>query len=94
VATEDPGINISRVRNRVGQGGHNVPEDKIVARYFRSLELLLDAVRYSTRAYIFDNSGRELRWVAEVTAGKTLELKTEHLPLWFQKSLWDKIDLA
>jgi predicted ABC-type ATPase len=29
VATEDPAINIERVKYRVGQGGHNVPEDKI-----------------------------------------------------------------
>ena len=29
VATEDPAINVSRVQNRVRQGGHSVPEDKI-----------------------------------------------------------------
>jgi predicted ABC-type ATPase len=38
VATDDPAINISRVRNRVILGGHAVPEDKIVARYHRSLD--------------------------------------------------------
>jgi predicted ABC-type ATPase len=31
VATDDPEINVSRVRNRVGLGGHPVPEDKIVS---------------------------------------------------------------
>ena len=40
IATDDPAINISRVRNRVKQGGHPVPEDKIVSRYERSLSLL------------------------------------------------------
>lgn len=44
VATDDPQINISRVRNRVELGGHWVPEDKIVSRYHRSLALLMDAV--------------------------------------------------
>jgi predicted ABC-type ATPase len=29
VATEDPDINISRVRHRVKMGGHDVPEDKM-----------------------------------------------------------------
>ena len=29
VATDDPAINISRVRNRVLQGGHAVPEEKL-----------------------------------------------------------------
>ncbi|MEI6069830.1 MAG: zeta toxin family protein [Methylococcaceae bacterium] len=56
VATEYPEINISRVRYRVKMGGHPVPEDKIVTRYFRSLDLLKEAISYTNRAYIFDNS--------------------------------------
>ena len=57
IATDDPAINISRVRYRVKQGGHAAPEDKIVNRYHRSLRLLMDAIRHTNRAYIFDNSG-------------------------------------
>lgn len=91
VATEDPLINVSRVRSRVRQGGHSVPEDKIVSRYFRSLELLFSALQYSDRAYLFDNSGRELVWLAEITEGKTLELKTDRLPTWFRKYLWEPL---
>jgi predicted ABC-type ATPase len=58
IATDDPAINISRVRNRVIMGGHSVPEDLIVNRYYRSLDLLMDAIRYTNRAYVFDNSGQ------------------------------------
>lgn len=47
VATEDPAINIDRVRHRVEMGGHPVDEDKIVSRYARSLELLFDAITHS-----------------------------------------------
>lgn len=36
VATEDPQINISRVAHRVRVGGHPVPEEKIIARYYRT----------------------------------------------------------
>ncbi|MBF0192432.1 MAG: zeta toxin family protein [Magnetococcales bacterium] len=89
IATEDPIINISRVRHRVRMGGHPVPEDKIVSRYRRSLDLLREAVRYTHRAYIFDNSGNERVWLAEVTAGKMLELKTNTMPIWFKSALWD-----
>ena len=32
IATDDPAINISRVQNRVKQGGHSVPEQKIIQR--------------------------------------------------------------
>jgi len=90
VATEDPEINISRVNHRVKMGGHPVPEDKIVSRYYRSLDLLREAIRYSNRAYIFDNSGKQQVFVAEITDGHTLELKSEKIPHWFKQSVLDK----
>jgi predicted ABC-type ATPase len=92
VATEDPEINVSRVRHRVKVGGHMVPEDKIISRYQRSLELLPEAVNYANRTYIFDNSGHGHVWVAEVTDGEELEMKTEQMPNWFKTALWDKFD--
>ena len=93
IATDDPEINISRVRNRVKQGGHDVPEDKIITRYWRSLDLLMDAIRNSHRAYIFDNSSynQDHTWLAEITDGDTLEMKQDWMPVWFKRAVWDKI---
>lgn len=85
VATEDPGINISRIRHRIKMGGHPVPEDKIISRYHNSLELLLQAVQNTHRAYIFDNSGEQILWLAQITNGNILEMKTDQVPLWFKK---------
>lgn len=90
VATEDPSINISRVRYRVKMGGHSVPEDKIVSRYTRSLDLLMSAVKFTNRAYIFDNSAHEHIWLAEITDGQVMEMKTDEMPAWFKKALWNK----
>jgi predicted ABC-type ATPase len=94
VATEDVEINVSRVKHRVETGGHDVPHDKIVSRYARSLGLLSDAVTYANRAYIFDNSGHARVWIAEVTNGETLEIKTDQMPAWFKTALWDKFDAS
>jgi predicted ABC-type ATPase len=95
VATDDPEINVSRVRNRVGLGGHPVPEDKIISRYHRSLALLLEAIKHTSRAYIFDNStdsaDPQLAWIAEITDGRRLELKTDRIPAWFYKAVIEKI---
>jgi predicted ABC-type ATPase len=93
IATEDPEINISRVRNRVKLGGHDVPEDRIVSRYYRSLDLLIEAIRHTNRAYLFDNSGesKDKTWLAEITDGKTLEMKTDQAPAWFKHYILDKI---
>ena len=93
VATEDPEINISRVSNRVKQGGHPVPEDKIRKRYLGSLALLPQAVAFADRAFIFDNSshaGSHIL-VAEVTHGEEVEMKTDSMPYWFKSALWDKL---
>jgi predicted ABC-type ATPase len=95
VATDDPAINISRVRNRVRVGGHPVPEDKIATRYHRSLDLLMEAIRQTNRAYVFDNSGESKdgkhTWLAEITEGRTLELKSNQIPAWFKRAVLDKI---
>lgn len=92
IATKDPEINVSRVAYRVSQNGHDVPADKVISRYERSLNLLLRAVRASNRAYLFDNSGEltDRSWFAEVTNGTHLELKVDEIPLWFKKFVLDK----
>lgn len=87
IATQDPIVNISRVNNRVKLGGHSVPEDKIVSRYYRSLELLSEAVKYSTRAYIFDNSSQEKSWIAQINNAREFEFKSETIPEWVDKYL-------
>ena len=95
VATDDPAINVSRVANRVALGGHVVPEDKIISRYHRSLDLLMAAIRHTNRAYIFDNSGDNAdgahTWVAEITEGRELEIKSDWIPEWFERSVIKKI---
>lgn len=56
VCTSDPEINLRRVENRMRTGGHDVPPDRIVARYWRSLELLTHAALVAHRTVLFDNS--------------------------------------
>jgi predicted ABC-type ATPase len=90
IATEDPEINLARVRTRVREGGHDVPLEKVQERYERSLELLLDAIRATNRAYIFDNSrdGAQSIFIAEVTDGKDIVARHNPLPAWFAKYVW------
>jgi len=95
VATDDPSINISRVKNRVKLNGHDVPHDLIEKRYYGSLALLRDAISRTNRAYIFDNSTdnaeKQHTWLAEVTEGTLLEIKTDRIPIWFKRAVLDKI---
>lgn len=90
VATESPLINQVRVQNRVKLGGHDVPVEKIHNRYYRSLELLYDAIKISDRAFLFDNT-TELEWIAEVANGHELTLYAEKVPNWFVEYIERKI---
>ena len=90
VATEDPEINISRIDYRISLGGHSVPKDKVISRYKRSLDLLMEATRNTDRAFIFDNSTHEQIWLAEITNGSKLEMKGNFVPNWFRNALLDK----
>jgi predicted ABC-type ATPase len=56
VCTKSPKINVERVAMRVEQGGHDVPKDKIISRYHRSVENGKELKALSDEFYAFDNS--------------------------------------
>jgi predicted ABC-type ATPase len=68
VALQDPQLNVRRVALRVREGGHDVPTDRIVARYGRTLALMPEAIALADRALVFDNSDSELGPVLALTA--------------------------
>lgn len=86
VATESPEMNKERVQIRKAQGGHDVPPDKIVSRYYRSLEQLHDAAQLAYRAYFFDNSGKEAVLFAQFKKKryrKAWDINIDKMPSWF-----------
>lgn len=74
VLTKDPAINIKRVRERAAAGGHDVPEDKIVSRYYKSLDNLKLLVRIADRTLVIDNSGETPAVICEVV-GKSATIR-------------------
>jgi len=56
ISTEDPQINIARVADRVSKGGHNVPDEDVVRRYYRSLDNLGEFFDKADDKAIIDNS--------------------------------------
>jgi predicted ABC-type ATPase len=86
IATETAHLNIRRVKHRTTLGGHDVPEEKIVERYQRCLELVPEALAHAHRAFLFDNSGDDPVLLAEMTPESTwkLEVSPDSLPAWFK----------
>lgn len=63
VILETPQLCIERVRLRVKKGGHAVPEDKIVARYARSLDQLPWFLDQADEAWLLENSDTSPRLI-------------------------------
>ena len=92
IATDNPELNQKRVRDRVLQGGHDVPPDKIISRYFRCLENVRQTFPYLYRGFFFDST--ELtRYLAEYHSVKQeliLHVPDEELPDWFRKYILEE----
>jgi len=56
VLTDDPEINIARVRMRESMGGHGVPEEKIKSRYQKALKLIPELIKLCDIVHIYDNT--------------------------------------
>jgi predicted ABC-type ATPase len=69
VILDSPERCVERVRLRIRKGGHRVPEEKVVARYRRSLEQLPWFLEAADSAMIFDNSGKSPKLIAKKDAG-------------------------
>lgn len=83
VNVRSPNLSVLRVADRVGKGGHPVPEDKIRQRYDRNQPLIREAAKLADRAYVFDNSeiGKPHQLAAVLEKGKAVRVD-ENVPAW------------
>ncbi len=83
IGLDSPERSDERVAMRVAQGGHDVPTEKLFARYPRTLENLTRALRELPHVLVFDNSdlGQPFRTVAEFERGTPVVLNRP-LPAW------------
>ena len=84
----DPALNVLRVRQRVSEGGHSVPTDKIAARIPRTLAHVRDAVRLADETLLLDNGRRDdpFRRIAE-RRGDDVTIHVDPLPAWAREML-------
>ncbi len=69
VMLSSPDLNVERVRVRVLEGGHDVPEEKIRGRWVKSIQQLPWFLDQANQAAIFDNSGTVPRLIGRKQGG-------------------------
>lgn len=84
VCLESPELNAARVARRVMAGGHTVPIEKIISRYYKSIQNCVTASGIADRIYIYDNSeeNKDARLLFRVSNGYVVKQYAEHLPAW------------
>lgn len=83
IGIASPELSLARVIDRVSRGGHDVPDDRILARFPRTLENLSRLLDVADRLSIYDNSEimRPHRLVALLEGGRLTALANP-LPAW------------
>jgi predicted ABC-type ATPase len=84
----DSSLNEARVYQRVTEGGHSVPSEKIYSRIPRTMENIKTALTLVDEAWILDNSSEQNRFkqIAVMKSGR-YEIKADPMPDWVRAIL-------
>ena len=76
-------LNKARISQRIAQGGHAVPDDKVEQRIPRLLHNLATVMPLCDNVYLLDNSSADepFRLVSVITGGQRVD-QTSPLPKW------------
>ena len=88
IGISGPEVSEQRVAMRVSQGGHDVPSDKLVTRYPRTLANLQAAIRELPHVWVFDNEDLRApyRKVAVFEQGRRV-FQGKPVPKWLRRIL-------
>ena len=84
ICTESPTINAARIANRVMEGGHDVPIQKIISRYEKAIINAIKVAGFADRAYFYDNSidNQTAKLLFRTVDGNLAKQYVEALPQW------------
>lgn len=88
VGVSGPRVSEERVAMRISQGGHDVPSEKLAARFPRILANLKAALRELPHVWVFDNDDLRapFRLVAVCESGRLVKLR-KPVPRWLRPLL-------
>lgn len=85
IGIPDAGVSEQRVAMRSSRGGHDVPTEKLVQRFPRTMNNLKRALNVLSNVWVYDHTDldRGYRLIAKVEDGKGIELY-KPVPDWFR----------
>ena len=79
----DPQINIARIESRVAAGGHNVASDKVIERYYKSINNIKELLNICDIVHVYDNTK---------TPERIIRKHKEELSIYPNK-YWNELDI-
>lgn len=95
VQVQSAELSVERVKCRVEEGGHSVPENKIRERFERNRSLIREAALMANRATVYDNSGLNTppRHLFDVYKGRCVGVSVD-LPQWAAELYAEELALS
>lgn len=83
-------LNQARIAQRISEGGHHVPDEKVIQRVPRVLKNIRKSIPLCDQVYLLDNSRSDnpFQQIAVIRYGRVM-LKKNSLPEWAQEMLGD-----
>jgi predicted ABC-type ATPase len=91
LTTQDPDINVARVQTRVLAGGHDVPAEKVITRYEKSMALLKEAIEIVDSARIYNNSFENPILIAEKKADQFIAYPQPPPSIWNEERILELV---
>lgn len=79
----DPQINIAIIESRVAAGGHNVASDKVIERYYKSINNIKELLNICDIVHVYDNTK---------TPERIIRKHKEELSIYPNK-YWNELDI-
>ncbi|MGE5614048.1 MAG: zeta toxin family protein [Bacillota bacterium] len=97
ITTRSPEINLRRIAKRVKEGGHDVPPEKVISRYYRMMNMLHTYIDLSHNVAVLDNSideqyPKHILIKINNDMGNIL-LYSDNLPEWVDKYIIGKVEI-
>jgi len=92
---DNTSLNHARVAQRVSEGGHNVPKDKIISRIPRVKKFVRQTLALCNQVYVLDNSRTDnpFKQIAVIQNAQVKKLSTP-LPQWADELLADYLNVT
>lgn len=91
MGTNDPHINVERAVIRQNLGGHIVPADKIITRYYKSMDNMLQLLQLSDCAVVIDNSNEKPELMIQKNDNEFKAISENKMTNWIEKYVRDEL---